>query len=73
MTWEYNMNTNTIWTSFDYGEVEADTFEEAYKLALKELTYNFNKANEVLKTADVTISFTVEFADDQIDVKQKKQ
>lgn len=73
MTWEYNMNANTIWTSFDYGEVEADTFEEAYELALKELTYNFNKANEVLKTADVTISFTVEFADDQIDVKQKKQ
>lgn len=25
MIWNYSLTTNTIWTSFDYGEVETDT------------------------------------------------
>ena len=60
MKWKYILTTNTIWASFDGGEVEADTREEALRLAEEELTANLNLVNEVLainpSTANATIS-----------------
>lgn len=55
MIWKYQLTTNTIWTSFDYGEVEADTREEAYEKALIELKSNLCKANEFLDSTRFTI------------------
>ena len=35
MIWNYKLTTNTIWLSFDYGQVEASTEDEARQLAEK--------------------------------------
>ena len=48
MKWKYSLSTNTIWTSFDYGEVEADTQDEALRLAEIKLTDKLNKINRIL-------------------------
>jgi hypothetical protein len=47
--YKYSVTTNTIWASIDYGEVEARSYEEAKKLAIKELDENFKRANYLLK------------------------
>lgn len=46
--YKYSVSTNIIWASFDYGEVFANSHEEAKKLAIIELDGNFKKANELL-------------------------
>jgi hypothetical protein len=46
--YKYSVSTNVIWASFDYGEVFANSYEEAKKLAIIELDSNFKKANELL-------------------------
>ncbi len=55
--WNYSVSTNTVWTSFDYGQVEADTWEEAFKLAEKELKLQFDIANEALESVGLSIDF----------------
>lgn len=70
MKWQYSNTTNTIWTSFDYGVVEAETKEEAEILAKKELEYNLKKVNEVLNCCDPTIGFTIEMNLEQIEILQ---
>lgn len=69
MKWKYSNSTNTIWTSFDYGEVEAETYKEAYEKAVIELKYNLHKVNEVLASADVTSTFTIDMNFEQIEVE----
>lgn len=69
MIWDYSLSTNTIWTSFDYGQVEADTYEEACALALKKLKYDVDKANTVFKHCDITEGFTLEMNYEQLEVK----
>jgi hypothetical protein len=69
MIWDYNLSTNTIWTSFDYGQVEADTYEEACELALKKLKYDVDKANTVFNHCDITDGFYIEMNYDQLEVK----
>lgn len=69
MIWDYSLSTNTIWTSFDYGQVEADTYDEAYALALKKLKYDVEKANTVFKHCDITDGFSIEMDYDQLEVK----
>jgi hypothetical protein len=68
MKWNYSVSTNTIWTSFDYGIVEANTKEEAKQKALKQLRYDFEKANTVLAQADVTQGFQLSFNESQIEI-----
>lgn len=68
MIWDYSLSTNTIWTSFDCGQVEADTYEEACALALKELKYNVDKANTVFKHCDITQGFTIDMDYTQLEV-----
>jgi hypothetical protein len=70
MKWYYSVSTNTIWTSFDYGTVEADTREEAKQKALDQLKYDFQKANDALEHCDVTQGFRVEFSESQIEIKE---
>lgn len=69
MIWNYSLSTNTIWTSFDCGQIEADTYEEACALALKELKYNVDKANTVFKHCDITQGFTIDMDYTQLEVK----
>ena len=68
--WEYSLTTNTIWTSFDYGVVYADSREEALELAKKEITYNLEKANHVFDSCDVTLGFKIEMDLSQIELKE---
>ena len=72
MIWEYNNSTNIIWTSFDYGEVQADTKEEALLKAKAELVYNLKKANDALSLSQNTENFTIEMNLDQIEVTLKE-
>lgn len=72
MIYKYSNSTNTIWTSFDYGEVEADTIEEAREKAIIELKYNLCKVNDVLSSADITKNFTIEMDFSQLEVYENK-
>lgn len=68
--WNYSCTTNTIWTSFDYGEVEAETYEEAYEKALERLKYDVEKVNHVLQSADVTAEYSIEFDYSQLSIEE---
>jgi len=74
MIWQYTVSTNTIWASFDYGEVEAETQEEALKLAKAELRQNFDKANTSFNNDRTgnTLGFRIEFDEDQVQIELKK-
>lgn len=45
----YSNSTNTIWTSFDYGDVEANSLEEAREKAEEKLKTDLTRANILLK------------------------
>ncbi len=68
MIWEYNNSTERIWTSFDYGTVEADTYEEAVQKAKKQIEYDLKKANDALAHCDITDGFIIEMNLDQIEI-----
>ena len=57
--WSYTVSSNSLWTSFDYGTVEADTYEEAYEKAYTKLKEDFDFVNDCLAKAgsDKTIEF----------------
>jgi hypothetical protein len=61
MLFNYTVSSSILWTSFDYGFVEAENYEEAKVKALKELTDNFNKANEAFRKCEDTKGFSVDF------------
>ena len=46
--WHYSCSTDTIWTSFDCGEVEAETYDEAVKLATDLITSRLFEINTKL-------------------------
>ncbi len=71
LIWEYSISTPSLWASFDYGEVEAKTEEEAMEKAIAKLEYDFKKVNEILGSCDPTIGFTVEFDKTQVEVTEK--
>ena len=71
-TWEYSVSTQTLWTSFDYGEVEAKTREEALEKAIAKLNYDFKKVNEILNSCDPTIGFEVAFNSSEVVVTEKE-
>jgi hypothetical protein len=58
--YSYLLSTNTIWTSFDYGEVEANSYEEAEEKAIIELKKELEKCNNALKVIgfEVSMDFT---------------
>ncbi len=68
--WDYTVSTNTIWTSFDYGQVEAETRAEAFKKAVAQLNYDFKKANEILGSCDPTLGFTISFDESQVEITE---
>jgi hypothetical protein len=70
--WEYKLSTNTIWLSFDYGQVTANSEEEAIEKATIELKYHLQKVNDVLQSADVTKGFSIEMDFSQLEVTEQK-
>jgi hypothetical protein len=68
MKWEYKLTTNTIWASFDYGEVEAGSEAEALIIAEEKLRYDLAKVNEALNHSNNTTDFSVEMDFTQIEV-----
>lgn len=68
--WSYSVSTDTLWTSFDYGEVEATSYEEALEKAKAKLTYDFKKVNEILGSCDPTMGFNINFNDRQIQIEE---
>jgi hypothetical protein len=71
--WNYNVTTSTIWASFDFGTVEAETYEEALEKAKVQLAYDFKKVNEILDSCDPTIGFTVSYNESQIEVDEIRE
>lgn len=69
MIWRYQLTTHTIWASFDYGQVEADTEAEALVKAKAQLEYDLKKCNEILAQSDVTSRFEISMDFSQIEVE----
>lgn len=70
-TYRYTVSTNSIWTSFDYGSVDAESIEEARRLAIQELKSNFEKANDALRRCDSTrdLDFSISFSEGSVSVE----
>lgn len=64
-TWRYTNSTNTIWCSFDCGEVEAYDYTEAKKKAINKIESDLAQANFLLKS----FGFTIEMNLDEIDLE----
>lgn len=69
MKWSYTLTTETIWTSFDNGEVEAPTREEAEVKAIKEIKEALDNANKAFKSWDVTDGFEINMDFTQIELE----
>lgn len=63
--WQYTCSTNTIWTNFDYGEVEAESLHLATLHAKAEINENLRIANVALEPFGLSININT----DQIDVQ----
>lgn len=72
MKWNYSLTTNTIWISFDYGEVIADTEQEAREKAIKKIKSNLDKVNTTLKNSKETVGFVIDMDFSQVEVEQIK-
>ena len=70
--YEYNLDTQNMWSSFDYGTVEADNYPEAMNKAHAELKEAFEKVNLALAHCDNTDGMTIEFDASQISLKEVK-
>lgn len=70
--WNYSLTTNTIWTNFDHGQVEAVTYEEAVRLATQKLKEVLHKTNTVLQSCDPTIEFFIDMDFSQLEITEAK-
>lgn len=68
-TYLYSLPTTAIKTTFDYGIVEASNEQEAFEKAKEQLKYDFDKVNEVLNSADVTLGFELGFDVNAVEVE----
>jgi hypothetical protein len=71
-TWEYSLTTATIWASFDYGTVEAMTYDEAKEIAIAEIKKKLNDVNTVLSENNSTFSSVISMDFTQIELKEVK-
>lgn len=69
-TYKYSVSTNTIWTGFDYGEVEAENLEDAKVKAIAELEESFKKANDAFDHCDITKGFYIGFDKTQVIINE---
>lgn len=64
------MPSMNIWTNFDFGTVEAENIEQARAIAIKNLNYDFQKANDALAHSDNTKGFSLNFDESQVEIKE---
>lgn len=69
----YSLSTNTIWTSFDFGEVEAENVDGALVKAEAELRYNIGLANAALIAKPETRNWSIEMNYDNIEIEEIKE
>lgn len=67
--WKYSVSAGSLWTSFDYGNVEAESYEMALEFAKIKLEYDFKMANIAL--ASLGKGFTVYFDASQIEITEE--
>jgi len=72
MKFTYTNSTNTIWTSFDCGEVEANNHHEALIKAEAELQVKLDIVNAALAANPETRGVTIEMNMDNIEVTPVK-
>jgi len=65
--WSYSVSTEILWTSFDFGEVRAEDYNEALQKACAELDDNFRIANKALEDADTGFSVSYDARDIKIE------
>jgi hypothetical protein len=70
--YRYSCTSNSIWASFDGGEVFAIDYHEAKAKANAELKEAFEKVNLALAHCDNTLGFTVEFDGENTVVEEIK-
>jgi len=70
--WSYSVSSNSIWASFDCGEVEAETYEEALELANLKLSKEFENANMILGSSFLTDHMTLDYCKDSIEISINK-
>jgi hypothetical protein len=63
-TYQYSVSTSVLWTSFDFGTVEAQDIQEARDKALEALKNDFLAVNNIL----MSIGHTIEFNKDAVEV-----
>ena len=56
-TYQYSVSTSVIWSSFDFGTVEAQDIQEARDKALEKLKNDFSEVNKLLSLIDHRIEF----------------
>lgn len=59
--WDYSNSTETIWTNFDFGEVEAETIEEAREKAISKMKEDLAVANAVLEGTGLSIEMSFDY------------
>lgn len=68
----YNLNGISMWASFDYGEVEAENWEEAVLKAKAKIQEDFDRVNLALEHCDNTLGMRVDFDPAQLELTEKK-
>lgn len=66
--YEYTVSSNNVWTSFDYGQVEANSKEEALAKAIEKLSKDFEKVNNALLKSELVIGASVSFDPKNVEV-----
>jgi len=72
-TWRYSITTNTLWTSFDYGTVEAETHGEATAKAIEILDTQFKLVNDALRDNPKTKNLFIAYSKHSIEVEEKTE
>lgn len=70
--WNYSLTTNTLWLSFDHGQVEATSYDEAIEMATAKLKQDLQKTNSVLQSCDPTLDFFIDMDFSQLEVIEQK-
>lgn len=69
-TFRYKITTNTIWTSFDYGEVQAENRDDAERIAIERLTEDLELVNQKLSQFATTKHMVINMDLDQIEIEE---
>jgi hypothetical protein len=71
--WEYYLPSNSMWSSFDFGHVKAETLKQALIKAEAEIRYQLNKANAALAANPETAGLNFDINCDGIEIKEVKK